>query len=38
MLSMNGRSALIIGHLGHELGLWGGMNHARPIVAVLTDG
>lgn len=32
------RSALIVGHPGHELRVWGWMRAARPGVAVLTDG
>ncbi len=32
------RCALIVGHPGHELRVWGWMRAARPIVAVLTDG
>ena len=32
------RAALIIGHPGHELRVWGWMRAARPIVAVVTDG
>ena len=32
------RCALIIGHPGHELRVWGWMRLTRPLVAVLTDG
>lgn len=36
--TMRGRSALIIGHPGHELRVWGWMRATRPVVAILTDG
>ena len=32
------RAALIVGHPGHELRVWGWMHAVRPVVAVLTDG
>lgn len=32
------RSALIVGHPGHELRVWGWMRAVSPVVAVLTDG
>jgi hypothetical protein len=32
------RSALIVGHPGHELRVWGWMRAVTPVVAVLTDG
>lgn len=32
------RAALIVGHPGHELRVWGWMRAVRPVVAVLTDG
>lgn len=31
-------SALVVGHPGHELRVWGWMQAARPLVAVITDG
>jgi hypothetical protein len=33
-----GNCALIIGHPGHELRVWGWMSKAQPLVVVLTDG
>src|SRR5437870_2515927 len=38
MSELKGNCALVIGHPGHELGIWGWMNKVHPIVAVLTDG
>src|SRR6476661_3115264 len=32
------RCAMIIGHPGHELRVWGWLHAARPLVFVLTDG
>jgi hypothetical protein len=34
----SGRCALIVGHPGHELRVWGWMRGTKPVVAVLTDG
>jgi hypothetical protein len=32
------RCALVVGHPGHELRVWGWMRAVGPVVAVLTDG